>query len=269
MMRGIVVSCVLLAACMEAAAPSAPVTPPQTTTPAAPAAPVQVASVRFTPERVTLVGNEAVHVTVTVFGSNGAELTDPQLEWIGSDWSIARFQPTGARSANLQGVLPGLTRIAARVNGISATLPIEVKPGAAGCTGTLVIESFSMLEVQYSTSTRWFYAPQVRVRESTGRGTADVIQSDFTIPGLGAAPPYYRLRRVKAGESRDLFQEVYGDFELTIDGAGRATAGLAELRLTVHDAAGYHTLTATGPVVPGIFPTTYSGVTITNDPPCP
>jgi len=67
-----------------------------------------------------------------------------------------------------------------------------------------------------------------------------------------------------AGQSADLFREIYGDFELTFDRPGaRATPGAASAVVYVRDGGGnVGKVTASGPVVPGGLPESYTGGTI-------
>ena len=135
------------------------------------------------------------------------------------------------------------------------------------CTGLLAIDSFSVLEVFYQG--RFFYAPQVHIKETTGAGGGDVLLADFQLPGFGKAPAYDRVRHVEAGASRALFREVYGDFEYTIDnGGGQADPGPATANITVFDRSGRHALTVTGPIVPSGFPSTYTGGKVEPDAGC-
>lgn len=108
-----------------------------------------------------------------------------------------------------------------------------------------------------------FYAPQLRVRETSGLGIVDVIDFSFTIPYVATSYKMCAPKvRVPPGEQFDLFTESYGDYELTLDRYdGRpAIAGDAMVVVTFRDKAGrIGMLKARGPVVPGVLPATFSG----------
>jgi hypothetical protein len=127
----------------------------------------------------------------------------------------------------------------------------------------LGITSFSVVEYQYqpSDAAQWFYAPLVRVAETGGGGGATITEMSFNISSLPAAPPFRSSKCVGAGEERDLLNEVYGDYELSIEHSGsRALPGQASALLSFTDSTGRTgTLTATGPIAPGGLPTTYTG----------
>ena len=93
----------------------------------------------------------------------------------------------------------------------------------------VVVESFTVLDVQYPSGTGdWCYAPQLAVR--------------------GTRP-------------NELFREIYGDFQITFDSGNgaRATGPVAFAHLAVTDSTGLHVVTVAGPIVAGLFPTTYTG----------
>ncbi len=120
-----------------------------------------------------------------------------------------------------------------------------------------------MIEYQYPTAPGlWFYAPQIRVNETSGHGSIAVYKIDVTIPGFGSSPGFCSTgMRVAAGSTRDLVNELYGDYELSYDdGDKRAGPGDATLVLSYSDETGRRgTLSAHGPIVPGALPTTYTG----------
>ena len=118
-----------------------------------------------------------------------------------------------------------------------------------------------MIEFQYSNdpSGVWYYAPQIRVRETTSRGGAQVTKLKFStdvgsqcISGLGVSP----------GQTRDVFQEIYGDYQLSFFESNGEKWFLRQVTLTVTyiDDTGRTAVTsAVGPVVAGALPTSYTG----------
>ena len=125
----------------------------------------------------------------------------------------------------------------------------------------VAITSFSMIEFQYPGDSRWFYAPQVLVTESGGKGSAEIHRLDFSIPGMPGIPAACSTGiYIGPGQSHNLIGELYGDWELTIFGSKRAEPGEATAVVTYTDATGRRVaLSARGPIVSGSLPTTYTG----------
>lgn len=110
---------------------------------------------------------------------------------------------------------------------------------ASGCCGTPAA-LFSMIEYRDSISGIWQYAPLVTLTETSGQGAVIVPELEFTIPGVaptrgftipgagasGGAPACFNNLQVLAGESVEVFQEIYGDYSVTFGQSGdRATSG--------------------------------------------
>lgn len=98
----------------------------------------------------------------------------------------------------------GSTTISASVEGLSASTDIVVVADPP-VTQALAVDSFSLLEVQYASADGWYYAPQVRVRETTGVRGAEVIGVRFTIPGIGATAICSSLRHFARVSQRICF----------------------------------------------------------------
>lgn len=147
----------------------------------------------------------------------------------------------------------------ATVSDISTFVTIQ-QPGnpASG----IAVLSFTMIEFQYSGyPNRWFYAPQVEVIETSGTASATVTKVSFTLPGFGPVPSAFTHKCIAAGERRQLFAEVYGDFEFSIDNSsvGRALPGNTSAEIVFLDASGRQgVVSVSGPIVPGHLPSTYS-----------
>jgi hypothetical protein len=139
--------------------------------------------------------------------------------------------------------------------------PAAVPTGTptSGSTVAASIASFSVVEVQSVPGGGWYYAPQLRIA-ATGNIGITVTSLHFEIPGLLPAPLTCGAWHVNAGTSGDLFREIYGDYELTIDNSGnRSTGGVATAVLTVTDDNGtLGTITGQGPIVSGSPPMTYT-----------
>ena len=125
------------------------------------------------------------------------------------------------------------------------------------------IESFAVGEYQYANSAAWFYVPLVRLAASDGAGVAKLTRFDLSIPGMGAFGGTCGVRSLAAGESADLITELYGSWQVEYGGTPGERAimgGTASLTVTVVDGRGeQQRLSASGLVVPGAQPATYSG----------
>jgi hypothetical protein len=143
------------------------------------------------------------------------------------------------------------------VTQVPAPAPVP-NPAPVPVPGTLAIESFSVVE--YGSPNWLSYAPLIRVRAPEGAVT--VIRLQFVIPGIGATSACTN-KRVEGSESRDLFREVYGDYEYSIafgQAGVRATGEPVKGTITYRDDTGaIGVLQAEAPVVPGQLPTTYTG----------
>ncbi len=118
-----------------------------------------------------------------------------------------------------------------------------------------------MIELHYPGLSQWFYAPQMRVRETTGAGGVTITGGRFTLPGFdGPAWTCATGQHLNAGETRELFPEMYGDYPLTFDESGRRIVGMPAIAISfVDDSGRTGVLTVDLPVTPGSVPTTYSG----------
>jgi len=135
------------------------------------------------------------------------------------------------------------------------TLAIPTGPTSSNLIATAV----SVIE--FDGGGRWYYAPLITVRETTGSATATVIKIDFQIPGLGRAPAIQTSKCIMPAEERSLLNETYGDYEMTIHGSGRSTGGTATGSITYLDGAGHQSvLSVSAPITSGPpFPGSYSG----------
>lgn len=181
---------------------------------------------------------------------------------------ISNSQLRTAHSYRLFGLLPGSTHYvrvratnSAGLTTTSAIIMFDTLPAPEGpIVASLTVTSFRMIEVQYPGYPGWYYAPEIEVRETSGLANAIVTRIAVSVPGVLGAPAYQTSKCVGAGTQMLLFREVYGDFELTIDSPGtRSPGGSGTAEITFEDAFGRQgKVTATGPVVAGGFPTTYS-----------
>ena len=241
-----------LFACSESGTDPAGPTSAQSAIPTV-AAPVVVLNLDTGPRELAVGAS-----TVLVGGVNlptGEQLQTP-IAW-SSPGPVLAIQQLGPQAARITAREPGVTILQASVNGTTRKLDVTVLPVTTQ-PSTIVAVDFRMLEVQTG-SNSWEYAPQLVLRDDSARGGSALIAANFEVPGLGRAPSCSMVRLVGAAPV-EIFHEMYGDFELTIGSGLRASAGDAVARLTIRTADGTAaTLELHGPIVPGSWPTTYSG----------
>lgn len=127
--------------------------------------------------------------------------------------------------------------------------------------GTLEVEAFSVIEYQYPGEAGWHYAPRMRVGSPAGGAGVIVTRIEFAMPGLGRSPALCAAEHVASGQSRNLFSESYGDYDVSLDSPGkRATPGDATATVTYKDSLGTEASQVVhGAVVPGGLPTANAG----------
>lgn len=131
---------------------------------------------------------------------------------------------------------------------------------------SLAVLAFEVIEYKYrgggDGAEQWYYAPQIRVVETSGLGSVRVITLEVSIPELGGAPSTVRFLgvRVRPGQSRELIGERFGEYEVAYFANGlRAARGTARALVTYVDQDGHsRAIRALGPVTPGAMPTTYT-----------
>ena len=173
------------------------------------------------------------------------------LEWHSSDPTVAFVDPHGPNlTTTLRAMREGVVNITASVPGSQAAVTVYVTAQPPSM-GRLEVVDFRMVQFQYPSSTRWDYAPLMRVREASGKGAVYVISVDFDIPGAEAVGPIPWLRTLNAGTTYDFFAMFYGDFDLTLGSSTVPLAGtMARARITTTDSLGAPlVVTVTGPVV--------------------
>lgn len=188
---------------------------------------------------------------------------DLPTTWRSGDPSIATVESWGSSQwGYVVGVRPGTTIVEGAAEGATATISVTVLAPAPASAVSPVVVDFRMLEVQYSPGSNfWSYAPELVLRDTTGRGGTAVIALSVDLPGLGTPPICHMLRPVGSSPT-EVFHETYGDFELTMDGGGGArvsgTEAIAHITLRIPGPAAM-TIDVRGPIVPGSLPTTYTG----------
>ncbi|MGK2960544.1 MAG: hypothetical protein ACSLFK_00210 [Gemmatimonadaceae bacterium] len=148
----------------------------------------------------------------------------------------------------------GTATVTATVAGVSASVSVAAYVDAPE-TDAVSLE-FSVVELGSASGEDWAYAPLLRL---TSRLDLDVVAMRYTIPGASATSLCGSSKHVAAGQSLDLFPEIYGDYAL-VEGSGKRATGPASLTVFVQDVSGnVFKALASGAIVPGGMPTTYTG----------
>jgi hypothetical protein len=179
----------------------------------------------------------------------------PAVTWRSTNPLILSVHPYTAYAVALG---PGQASLRAEAEGLVAVAPITVLNPTSIGSNALVIESFAVIEYQYSSGSDWFYAPQIRAHAASGR-TAVALTMQFTLPGL--IYPFVFPCGAKLTEApRELNGEVYGDWAFELGPMQKLTGDSATALVTfVDDAGAMSTRTVRGPIVHGGGPGTYGG----------
>jgi hypothetical protein len=141
----------------------------------------------------------------------------------------------------------------------SGPVPAKTEPlprPVPGGSAALTINEFTMLEIGGPGSGH--YAPQVRVSAPPGR-VITVLVVSFSIPGIGAFPPWSCNGRVSGSTPQELNGEVYGSWTLELGATGVPTGDPAVVVTFVDDNRNTGVITLEGRIVEGSFPLTYTG----------
>jgi hypothetical protein len=131
-------------------------------------------------------------------------------------------------------------------------------PAASLSPASLTIASFVIVKFHYPSdpSQRWYYAPLLTVKETSGLGTATITKIAFSIGWSFCVTG----RQVAAGQTLQVFQEIYGDYPLEFDGGDLDTLQNMFVTVSYTDATGQaNSISAIGSFVYGDLPTTYTG----------
>ena len=194
----------------------------------------------------------------------------PATTWRSGDPSIATVEPwTSSPWGNPQfgyvvGIRPGTTVVEGTGGGATATIAVTVLAPAPASAVSPVVVDFRMLELEFGApgSNSWYYAPELVLRDTTGRGGTAVIALSVDLPGIGTSFPCHMLRPVGSSPT-EVLHESHGQFEFSfydLDSAARAsgTETVAHITLRIPGPAAM-TIDVRGPIVPGSRPTTYTG----------
>ncbi len=188
------------------------------------------------------------------------------VAWVSSDHSVATVQEAALEGPSMALITvtgEGAVTITATAEGVTGTHRLIAVPSEPALSDRLRIESFRVVELALedvsTAGVRWFYAPLLVVSDRSGAG-AHVYGVRVFVPGIGQMA-CWSFRAVQTAGGAPLFHETYGDYELTLDRPGyRAVPGDATAVVYFLDDRGVSgKAMASGPVVAGGYPKTYTG----------
>jgi hypothetical protein len=133
---------------------------------------------------------------------------------------------------------------------------VKAKRPVASGPAALKIHDFTMLEIGGLGS--GYFAPQVRLSSPPGRSITVLVVS-FSIPGIGAIPPWVCDGVIGGSAVQELNGEVYGSYTFEIGGSGVATGDPSVVVTFVDDNQNIGVVSFKGRIAQGSFPQTYTG----------
>jgi hypothetical protein len=191
-----------------------------------------------------------------------------------NDWSdhLDNWYVLADHSDNNLSLHPGIynVRLTAMdfAGNIGSSAPFTMTFVAPDSQPRLVVRSFSVVEFYDPNWAGWIYTPQLVVADAPGQSGLRIVGFEMlTIPGLTRpswSTPWKLtafLLSVPPGQDTPLFpKDWYGEPEPAFGTGGRSSGGEATARLTYRDEIGhFYTMTVKGDVVPGDWPTTFTG----------
>jgi hypothetical protein len=185
---------------------------------------------------------------------NGPSFTgDRPPEFLSTRSSVVAVNPV---TGNAVGVSAGSTEVRVTYGGFTARGVISVREPVVFGSTALTINDFTLQEIDGPGS--GYYAPQVRVSAPPGRALTVLVVS-FSIPGIGAFPPWSCGGAIVGSEPQELNGEVYGSWTLEMSGTGVVT-GDPTVTVTFLDDTGIAGVASLqGRIVQGSFPLTFTG----------
>jgi hypothetical protein len=257
----------VLAACTKEAPVAPAIVPPVLPPPSPPAMP-ETNSVWLSAGKTSLYEGEESLVQLRITTGSGQPLiARPGAIWTSSNPAVASVSPVGFDYGRVVGVSVGSAIITAKYEGKSDSLALWVAAAPFG-SAELVIESFSVLELEYSNNVyQWWYAPQIVAKASDASNAVEITNFQFSLPGLDNISPC-RTNVQMPTQATQMFASYRGDFQLEFTGGGssagqvRATGPTATAIITVTDSRGVNrTMVVTGPIVRGPHPIIISALT--------
>ncbi len=211
-----------------------------------------------------MVPGSSRRVTAVLSDEDGKWVTTGyNVSWSSADTTVATvegLQPPNSYLGTVTAVGPGATTITAVVGGLRASLEVTVLPALPYGTGGLDVVDAHMVEYRYEGDDHWYYAPIVQV--TAGESAVDVLELQIVFPGGRGNGAFCGAIRIQPGETLDLNQELYGDYQISVD----ADHWRAPQDSIFTGALEYHrgdgtmvTQNLNLPVVSGTLPTTYTG----------
>ena len=210
-------------------------------------------------------GTILVNYHLVAFGLVSSPSGDPlPTTWRSRDPSIATVTPGGGfdgsavgQWADIVGLRPGTTVIEGSALGVTDEVTVTVLAPVPTTLASPVVVDYRLIEASLTlpgSISRWSYAPDLVLRDTTGRGGSAIIGLTFDVPGIGSSP-LCSMSHAIGSEPLALGREVFGMFGGTIGGRGWRAAGteaIAHVKLRVPGPAEI-TIDVRGPIVPMSF----------------
>ena len=246
---------VSITACRDAAAPEYTNAYAQTVPPSPPK---PADAIFLDPERSILVGDSTMlGAYVLRDGHRGPDT----LSWEVQSPGIASIEVVGKDRIRVHGLRPGQTKVTAHTTGASAPLSsaMQVRILARSAEPSpIVADEFRIIEFSSPflglTTGVWGYAPQLTLRDATGRGSSKVVALTVEFPSIGP-PVFCAADRVVAASAWAVFAPVGsmdGVYRFPDRDVDPAAEAVARVTVRLSDTVGV-LLVAKGMIVPGTW----------------
>jgi hypothetical protein len=170
------------------------------------------ARVTLSIEAGLLFAGGAITVAAHVFDADGRTIPNADVRWSATPDSavVASLMPATCACAVLQLLRPGRVSITATAAGATGTASIEVAPVPPPTTA-LTVERFVLYRYEETAGSPVGYMPQVTLRETTGRNSAELIGVYASVPNAPALRFCTTSRVWTPGMTADAFGLSYGE----------------------------------------------------------
>ncbi|HET9799345.1 MAG TPA: hypothetical protein VFP90_15205 [Gemmatimonadaceae bacterium] len=205
-------------------------------------------------ERLLAVG-DSVRLDAAVLDGLGRPVDVP-MDWSTSDSLVAAVAPAAAPLTGgwVRAEGPGTAVVVANATGFAGAGVVVTTLPRTSDPPTLVVDDFRVLAVAATVySSFWYYAPRLRMHDTSYGGGSEVIGVQIEIPGQ-VTTQWCSTRRDVGAAGREIFhvdpEYPYG-YEWPMPGSGfpPGSSGPAVAHLTVRTPSGSAaTMTITGPI---------------------
>jgi hypothetical protein len=211
---------------------------------------------------VGMVGQE-LRANAAIFGPQAYETYWTEFTWAVSDTSVARFRSgaryrgLGANPPTIEVVGAGTVTFSVSAEGVVGTRRMLALATEPLLNYELEVESFDLKEIFTADGeSTGAYRPEMTLK-NRGLGPIEVFGVQVSVVGLDALPYCWTHAPVGRGQTTDLFQVVYGDFDLAFGGTAGIPGPASVVIYFVDGDGGPSKMTATASITPGSPPDPY------------